>query len=744
MRMIFGIVLLFFSLGFTSTNELCELQVSESMQCITPSDLSGDTFTFKNALTRVAQDGLVFCDGEDEKPMGQTAILYMFDHSGAVSNWDKSNSAFPDVLEVIEHQQSQYPESYIGFMDFAGNQGNTIDIKTAESFDIASIQTNIKYTGRTSASKLLRGSNLVSEFKEAHPDVNVVMYFITDKVGADNIKLVNELRQTINKPDGKNYIELEYRFDSFYMINSVSENSSTSMFQLSGNSKDAELNRIPISKFNLLQVLKDNIEVSMSRSKPVNVLLTNRDTDQSVTTQRVSQNEQGNWNVALSEILPLQEGSNTIDFEISYNNLTTVNKSIIIEVAADKKSTQESEGVFGLSCKPRSMLSFIDEKGDAVTAQSSLDPVDLLLYAHDQTNSSEIIVLGTGSSWDSEFWTVEQQESKGTYQSGQEVTLSLGGVTEDNSSIEMDDPDVIMAFWKHAVDPRDTAYARLVFSSEETFKSGEVNTTLRDSLLDAILGEGTSEEEETTLPVDDSGRVIIPDGLTKEESVPDDTSPEKEPLEENRDDWGKENALSTNGDERIVVESGTTFLDYSKDLRGDPWLMDPESEEMTRVSKQTDEGTYRYNDDSQSFELISAAGIEDGMGQLISVDIAYPEGGAMVWDADMTIQLSYFSTDAQFLKYYSFTDVVGAVKEGEESSHMRYVFEWLPTMDVNGHAYLTLDNGRRVGSGVVIMQVKQVVTFTLHYDYNEKKKGTKKHLENTNTYTFGYVRPDAR
>ncbi|MGL1900768.1 MAG: hypothetical protein OCC49_01440 [Fibrobacterales bacterium] len=753
MRMIFGIILSVFSLGTVTADELCELEVSKSVECIAPSDLRGDTLTFKNALTRVSQSGVVFCAAKESIALSQTAVLYMIDRSSANNNTDKNNSRIKDIIASIEYQRNQYPSSYVGFMDFAGSIGDVFNFTPVEDFDESGIKVSKKMNGRASYNSLERAGELVTDFKDENPDMNVVIYYITDKESSENL---NRITRGLSGGDAFT-IDPENGFDTFYMINSVATNGATSMLVVSGDTQTASIvndgnngndnnifNRISIPEFNLLEVLKSNLEVSMNHSKPTHVKMINRDTKQSVTTQSIVKNGEGNWGIELSSVLPLQEGYNTLEFEVSYNNWTTVTKTVTIDVLPKGRvgDAQTDLDVFDLECHQRSALSFVNSDEVVITSINKLEPHDLILYTHDHARSSEIVLLGTGSSSDMEFWTVEYLQSKGVYKSAPQISFDLNDGTEDNNTIEVNDPDVIMAFWKHAVDPRDTAFARLVFSSKEEFESGELNDSLRDSILDEILGEGASDEKETPFVVNDSGELVVPGGSINDEKASKDSDTEKEHVEDTLDEGDNED--STLGSEQVVVASETTFLDYSKDPTGDVSYRDADTESMTVVSKQTEEGMYTFNENTRTFERVSPSDIEEAIGQLISVDIAYPEGGSMVWDAMTTIQISYFSTDSQFLKYFSFTDVAEAMKEGEESSHMRYVFEWLPTIDTNGHRYLTLDNGRKVGSGVIIMQVKQTVTFTLRYDFKEKKKGTNKYLENTNVYTFGYARPDAQ
>ncbi len=751
-----GCVITFTVLSYSQSNQLCELELAETVECLAPEQLTGDTLYFKNALTRIKSNGLRICGKKEVETFGNTAVLYMLDRSSANNNVDKNGTRVDDVKTVLEYQAENYPGTLAGYIDFAADVGTEIEFTEIEDFDESEIPDYIKLNGRAKYTSLDRASEMILELKADNPEMNVVIYYITDAESAENLN-----RITVGLSRGSDFsLDSENNFDVFYMINSVASQGATRLQIVYPSDENIEIlnnsaidnNKIfenrDIPNFDLLQVLKDNLEETMHAHDPNAVQLINVNSGTTVTSEKVTSDIEGVWDIEMEDVLALEVGYNSIRVTVLYQGWIVKQEYLTIHISEDDQAmNKNSNSDFALDCFSRSQLQYLNTEGDVINALSKDASVNVMLSPANGTTEDEYVNITTTHAEDAEQFSIQKIDEIPGLFSPSLIGIMNSQTVQSNGVVETEDPDVIRAFWVHASDPRDFAVAHLVYTTNEDLYTAqeELSESVFDSIVQDIVGEDV---------LSDDFYKDIADSLAQEKNgsttngAQGDTS-----TAEGQSGGGISDTDSTGsnvGSEPVggdtESKTGNDFVDYSN-----PKVIDAlQSIEGKYTSNESmlsaiiDGQEYVLNTETGEFEPSTQfASVDDHIGQLIEIDISYPDGGPAYWKADFSATIYYWGHDAQFLKMIHHEVDLDNNPVADSLTSLSVLLEWLPELDEAGYAYLTSDDGIKIASGVIVVLVEQKVVFTLKEDFKTLKKGYVKKESGANYFRFGYIRPNS-
>ncbi len=749
--------------SFSQSNQLCELELAESVECLAPEQLTGDTLYFKNALTRIKSNGLRICGKKEVETYGNTAVLYMLDRSSANNNVDKNGTRVGDVKTVLEYQAEQYPGTLAGYIDFAADVGTEIEFTEIENFDENEISNYAKLNGRAKYNSLDRASEMILELKADNPGINVVIYYITDAESSENLN-----RITVGLTRGSDFsLDSENNFDVFYMINSVASQGATRLQIVYPSDENIEIlnnsamdnNQIfenrDIPNFNLLQVLKDNLEETMHAHDPTGVQLVNTNTATTVSSEKVTSDIEGVWDIEMEDVLALAVGYNSIRVTVMYKGWIVKQEYLTIHISEDDQPEKQNiSSDFALDCFSGSQLHYLNSEGAVINALSKDASVNVMLSPANGATEDEYVNITTTHSEDAEQFSIQKIDATSGLLSPSLIAIVYGDASQSNGTIETEDPDVIRAFWVHPSDPRDYAVAHLVYMTNEELYSDneELSESVFDSIIKDIVGEDALSDDFYKDIVDSLAQNENPsstDGSDTDASNTDGTNTDTGTEEGHDGDPVGDTGRDTNdGSEHIGgdAESKTVndFVDYSN-----PKVIDAlQSIDKKYISNETmvsaivDGQEYVLNTETGEFEPSTQfASVDDHIGQLIEIEISYPDGGPAYWKADFSAEIYYWGHDAQFLKMLHHVVDLDNNPVADSLTSLSVLLEWLPELDEAGYAYLTSGSGVKIASGVIVVLVKQRVEYTLKEEYKTFKKGFVKKESDANYFRFGYIRP---
>ena len=462
-----------------SENLHCTLSGKKSnniFECLDLQKIQNQTFDFPIETTRFNSKAFALCPIES-KTKATPSILYILDQSGSMSpdflyqngirdSLSIHSTGDPDtvrhtaVQNAMFYQKEQSPDSKIGFLEFALSVShNSINMETARTLDAATIEATVQariFNGETIPGygrEPENGTNYESVLKEALRQLQrssigqsqpQAIIFVTDGEPTDGMR-GNELLYYLKN----NAFPPIY---PVYLNNSENNLSSKkaimeSMAEVTGGIYNAA------KGYDLEEIIESIVTHIFKSNNPTSANIVNNTNTMQVSTEHILSQSSEGLILQFNQVLPLNEGSNSIALEVQYEDGATQRTDFTININSSSldNSTLGSNQHFQLECSNREFIIY-NQYNEVVPSINPFDRYIGFSLLHNNLEQNTAIVLATTHQLDdNETFTIPYIDT--TFQ--EKVKLSQSNSTPNNNTLDLNQIDTISAVWQHPTDKRD-------------------------------------------------------------------------------------------------------------------------------------------------------------------------------------------------------------------------------------------------------------------------------------------------